>query len=193
MTLSYSLIEHFNDDVEPTESMDNTASTASTEAGDNTVTTESQEDCMTRCQEKCSRTPDENELDGEEDSTESTGNDVTTSSGDDFTTSASDNVTTSASDDATTASLDIEDGSNDATSDASIETFSNMNNLNTGRSLWSLDLLLKSVLFACLFYVLAHNKTRAAVTKFIVRGRENVSYVLMLVFAVVYYLLHLVV
>ena len=114
-----------------------------------------------------------------------------TSSGD-VTTSSSD-VTTSASDDATTASLDIDDGSNDATSDASIETFSNMNNLNTGRSLWSLDLLLKSVLFACLFYVLAHNKTRAAVTKFIVRGRENVSYVLMLVFAVVYYLLHLVV
>ena len=185
MTLSYSLIEHFNDDVETTESIDNTATTASTEAGDNTATTESQEDCMTRCQEKCSRTPDENELDGEDDSTESTGNDVTTSTSDD--------VTTSSSDDATTASLDIEDGSNDATSDASIETFSNMNNLNTGRSLWSLDLLLKSVLFACLFYVLAHNKTRAAVTKFIVRGRENVSYVLMLVFAVVYYLLHLVV
>ena len=187
MTLSYSLIEHFNDHEETTESMDNTATTASTEAGDNTATTESQEDCMTRCQEKCSRTPDENELDDDE----------TTAAGDDATTAAGDDATTAAGDDATTSSLDIEDGSNGSTSEASTETFSNMNNLNvslnTGRSLWSLDLLLKSVLFACLFYVLAHNKTRATVTKFIVRGRENVSYILMLVFAVVYYLLHLVV
>ena len=179
MTLSYSLIEHFNDHEEPTEPVDNTATTASTEVGDNTATTESQEDCMTRCQEKCSRTPDENELDEDEN------------------TAAGDDATTSAGDDSTTSSLDIEDGSNGSTSEASTETFSNMNNLNvslnTGRSLWSLDLLLKSVLFACLFYVLAHNKTRATVTKFIVRGRENVSYVLMLIFAVVYYLLHLVV
>lgn len=172
MSLSYSLIEHFEDHEEPTESGTNQPTT---EAVDNSGTTESQEDCMTRCQEKCSRTPDENELDEDE--------------------------TTAAGDDATTSSLDIEDGSNgstsEATSGASTETFSNMNNLNvslnTGRSLWSLDLLLKSILFACLFYVLAHSKTRATVTKFIVRGKENVSYVLMLVFALVYYLLHLVV
>ena len=87
-----------------------------------------------------------------------------------------------------------EDGTNEESSPTT-EGFSNMKNLNlnSGRSLWSLDLFLKAILFACLFYVLAHNKTRAAVTKYIVRGKENVSYVLMLVFAVVYYLLHLVV
>jgi hypothetical protein len=185
MSLSYSLVEHFNDHEEPTESVDNPATTASTEAGDNTATTESQLDCMTRCQDKCSRTPDENELD----------DDATTAAGD-ATTAAGDDETT-----ATTSSLDIEDGSNESTSETSTETFSNMNNLNsnlnsnlnTGRSFWSLDLLLKSVLFACLFYVLAHTKTRATVTKYLVRGKENVSYVLMVVFALVYYLLHLVV
>ena len=73
------------------------------------------------------------------------------------------------------------------------ETFSNMNNLNlnSGGSFWSLNLLLKAVLFACLFYVLSHSKTRAAVSRNLVSGKENGTYVLMLVFALVYYLLNL--
>ena len=81
--------------------------------------------------------------------------------------------------------------------DEVFEQFSNMNNNNmnnvAGRSLWSLDLLLKSILFACLFYVLGHSKTRTFVSKNIVRGKENGAYVLMAVFAVLFYLLNLVV
>lgn len=158
MTLSYSLVEHFDDHDTETTQVDSTDQVEST-------TTESQEDCMVKCEATCRNTP----------------------------------TTSVMEDDGDDTSLDIEDGSDETTTSTSTTTegFSNMNNSNSNsnssRSLWSLDLLLKAVLFSCLFYVLAHNKTRAAVTKYLVRGKENVSYVLMLVFALVYYLLHLVV
>ena len=175
--------DSFNDHQETTES-----------GGDNSANNQSPENCMIRCQNECSvNSSGENDA-----STTSSGeNDASTSSGENnTTTSSSENNATTSSDenDASTASLDIEEGPSKETSDGlsdgpSTETFSNMNNLNsnlnsnsnlnTGRSFWSLDLLLKSVLFACLFYVLAHTKTRATVTKYLVRGKENVSYVLM--------------
>ena len=56
----------------------------------------------------------------------------------------------------------------------------------------SLDLLLRSVLYACLFFILAHPDTLKMVGK-LLKGvsKANLLYVHMLVFAVVYYVLNL--
>lgn len=77
-----------------------------------------------------------------------------------------------------------------------VENFQNNNNTieyHTGSNKYfSLDLLLRSVLYACLFYVLSHRDTYKLVGKILKRvPKGNLIYVHMAVFAVVYYLLNL--
>ena len=77
-----------------------------------------------------------------------------------------------------------------------VENFQNNNNTieyQTGsKNLFSLDLLLRSVLYACLFYVLSHPDTYKLVGKLLKRvSKGNLIYVHMVVFAVVYYILNL--
>lgn len=77
-----------------------------------------------------------------------------------------------------------------------VEGFQNNNNTieyHTGaKSYLSLDLLLRSVLYACLFFVLAHPDTFKFVGKLLKKvSKSNLLYVHMVVFAVVYYLLNL--
>lgn len=77
-----------------------------------------------------------------------------------------------------------------------VENFQNNNNTieyHTGaKNLLSLDLLLRSVLYACLFYVLSHPDTYKLVGKLLKRvSKANLIYVHMVVFAVVYYILNL--
>ena len=77
-----------------------------------------------------------------------------------------------------------------------VENFQNNNNTieyHTGsKKYFSLDLLLRSVLYACLFYVLSHRDTYKLVGKLLKRiPKGNLIYVHMAVFAVVYYLLNL--
>jgi hypothetical protein len=78
-----------------------------------------------------------------------------------------------------------------------VEGFQGNNNniieYNTGMGkILSLDLLLRSVLYACLFFILAHPDTLKMVGK-LLKGvsKSNLLYVHMLVFAVVYYVLNL--
>ena len=78
-----------------------------------------------------------------------------------------------------------------------VEGFQGNNNniieYNTGMGkILSLDLLLRSVLYACLFFILAHPDTLKMVGK-LLKGvsKANLLYVHMLVFAVVYYVLNL--
>lgn len=167
MTLSFSLIENFDGQVEAEEQVmnqNNVDEQVESEEGSQQNNAESSEDCMVKCRNKC----ESNVLDEEE----------------------------SAEAEESSQQAEEQSPNNDVEeeSEETVEGFSNMNSNNVGgRSLWSLDLLLKAVLFACLFYVLAHSKTRAFVSKHVVRNKEHGSYVLMLVFALVYYLLHLVV
>ena len=76
-----------------------------------------------------------------------------------------------------------------------VENFQNNNTIeyHTGsKKYFSLDLLLRSVLYACLFYVLSHRDTYKLVGKLLKRvPKGNLIYVHMAVFAVVYYLLNL--
>lgn len=77
-----------------------------------------------------------------------------------------------------------------------VEGFQGNNNVieyNLGnRKLLSLDLLLRSVLYACLFYILAHPDTFKVVGKVLNKvSKSNLLYVHMAVFALVYYLLNL--
>lgn len=77
-----------------------------------------------------------------------------------------------------------------------VENFQNNNNTieyHTGsKNLFSLDLLLRSVLYACLFYVLSHPDTYKLVGKLLKHvSKGNLIYVHMVVFAVVYYILNL--
>ena len=77
-----------------------------------------------------------------------------------------------------------------------VENFQNNNNTieyHTGsKKYFSLDLLLRSVLYACLFYVLSHRDTYKLVGKLLKRvPKGNLIYVHMAVFALVYYLLNL--
>jgi hypothetical protein len=78
-----------------------------------------------------------------------------------------------------------------------VEGFQGNNNniieYNTGMGkILSIDLLLRSVLYACLFFILAHPDTLKMVGK-LLKGvsKANLLYVHMLVFAVVYYVLNL--
>ena len=78
-----------------------------------------------------------------------------------------------------------------------VEGFQGNNNniieYNTGMGkILSLDLLLRSVLYACLFFILAHPDTLKMVGK-LLKGvsKANLLYVHMLVFALVYYVLNL--
>ena len=77
-----------------------------------------------------------------------------------------------------------------------IEGFANqmghVNGMTGMKKVLSLDLLLRSVLYACLFYLLAHPDTFKFVGKVLKRvSKSNLLYVHMLVFAVLYYLLNL--
>lgn len=76
-----------------------------------------------------------------------------------------------------------------------VENFQNNNTIeyHTGsKNLLSLDLLLRSVLYACLFYVLSHRDTYKLVGRLLKKvPKGNLIYVHMAVFALVYYLLNL--
>ena len=78
-----------------------------------------------------------------------------------------------------------------------VEGFQGNNNniieYNTGmRKMFSLDLVLRSVLYACLFFILSHPDTFKMVGKLLKKvSKANLIYVHMLVFAVVYYVLNL--
>ena len=60
------------------------------------------------------------------------------------------------------------------------------------RQLMNLNLLLKSILFGCLFYILAHPNTRSFVAKNIFKKlkKSQYLYVAMVLFIVVYYVLN---
>ena len=168
MTLSFSLIENFEGQAEADaglQTQNNVVDQVEPESEEvSPNNSESSEDCMVKCRNKC----ESNVLDEEE---------------------SAEAEESSQQSEEQSQNNDVEEESEET-----FEGFSNMNSNNVGgRSLWSLDLLLKAVLFACLFYVLAHSKTRAFVSRHVVRNKEHGSYVLMLVFALVYYLLHLVV
>lgn len=77
-----------------------------------------------------------------------------------------------------------------------IEGFTNqmghVNGMTGMKKVLSLDLFLRSVLYACLFYLLAHPDTFKFVGKIVKRvPKSNLLYVHMAVFAVLYYLLNL--
>jgi len=77
-----------------------------------------------------------------------------------------------------------------------IEGFANqmghVNGMTGMKKVLSLDLFLRSVLYACLFYLLAHPDTFKFVGKLLKRvSKSNLLYVHMAVFAVLYYLLNL--
>ena len=76
-----------------------------------------------------------------------------------------------------------------------VENFQNNNTIeyHTGSKKYlSLDLLLRSVLYACLFYVLSHRDTYKLVGRLLKKvPKGNLIYVHMAVFALVYYLLNL--
>ena len=77
-----------------------------------------------------------------------------------------------------------------------IEEFTNqmghVNGMTGMKKVLSLDLFLRSVLYACLFYLLAHPDTFKFVGKVLKRvSKSNLLYVHMVVFAVLYYLLNL--
>ena len=65
----------------------------------------------------------------------------------------------------------------------------------TLNKLMNFNLLLKSILFACLFYILAHPQTRAFITKNVFKKMKKTQYlyVAMVIYVVVYYVLNLVV
>jgi len=77
-----------------------------------------------------------------------------------------------------------------------IEGFANqighVNGMTGMKKVLNLDLLLRSILYACLFYLLAHPDTFKFVGKVLKRvSKSNLLYVHMVVFAVLYYLLNL--
>ena len=77
-----------------------------------------------------------------------------------------------------------------------IEGFTNqmghVNGMTGMKKVLSLDLFLRSVLYACLFYLLAHPDTFKFVGKLLKRvSKSNLLYVHMIVYAVLYYLLNL--
>ena len=65
----------------------------------------------------------------------------------------------------------------------------------TLNKLMNFNLLLKSILFACLFYILAHPQTRSFITKNVFKKMKKTQYlyVAMVIYVVVYYVLNLVV
>ena len=102
------------------------------------------------------------------------------------------------------ALADTEEPEEDAEEDAEEvdqEAFTNRNVVEgfsgnvSIRQLMNLNLLLKSILFGCLFYILAHPNTRSFVAKNIFKKlkKSQYLYVAMVLFIVVYYVLNLVV
>ena len=74
--------------------------------------------------------------------------------------------------------------------DGEIEGFvGNSNNSNT----FNLRLLLKSLLFSCLFYLIAHNDTRKVLLKMVKIGKENYLYLGTFLFFVCYLILNILV
>ena len=102
-----------------------------------------------------------------------------------------------AEDDAADDEGDDQEGDDSAFDESDdIEGFANhmghVNGMTGMKKVLSLDLLLRSVLYACLFYLLAHPDTFKFVGKVLKRvSKSNLLYVHMLVFAVLYYLLNL--
>ena len=72
--------------------------------------------------------------------------------------------------------------------DSEKESFVNMPNKN----MLDLNLLLKSLLFACLFYILAHSDTTKMIKPVVGKlGSKNMDIVLMLLFVVCYYIINM--
>ena len=68
------------------------------------------------------------------------------------------------------------------------ESFVNMPNKNV----LDLNLLLKSLLFACLFYILAHGDTTKMIKPIVGKlGNKNMDIVLMVLFVILYYVISL--
>ena len=66
------------------------------------------------------------------------------------------------------------------------------NNDNEPKALINVDLLLKSLLFACMFYILAHNDSIKLVKKSLGKvSQDNVQLVMMVLYAVLYYIINL--
>ena len=72
--------------------------------------------------------------------------------------------------------------------DTVIESFSNK--VKYGNYLLRMDLVLRSVLYGCLFFVLAHSDTRNFLKK-VVSKKMMLPYVTALVFMIAYYLINL--
>ena len=72
--------------------------------------------------------------------------------------------------------------------DSEKESFVNMPNKN----MLDLNLLLKSLLFACLFYILAHGDTTKMIKPVVGKlGSKNMDIVLMVLFVILYYVISL--
>ena len=73
-----------------------------------------------------------------------------------------------------------------------VEHFDNGSSSVLSRCL-NVNLLLKAVLFACLFYILAHNDSRKVILKYINVGNQNYLYVASVLYFLVYMVLNILV
>lgn len=72
------------------------------------------------------------------------------------------------------------------------EVSNNVNNASSSGSIVNVDLLLKSLVYGCVFYILAHPETMAVVRKLFKKiSNDNLLLVHMVVFVVVYYVFSL--
>ena len=67
------------------------------------------------------------------------------------------------------------------------------NSKNLLKNVTDMNLILKSLLFACLFYILAHYETKMFLVKLFSMRKRNYLYVATALFLVVYYVLNIVV
>ena len=88
---------------------------------------------------------------------------------------------------------DKQDFQEESTTTTTIEGFAGSN--LTLDKLMNFNLLLKSILFACLFYILAHPQTRSFITRNLFKKmkKSQYLYVAMVIYVVVFYVLNLVV
>lgn len=87
-----------------------------------------------------------------------------------------------------TTDSSTETSMNSQEEDTVIESFSNK--IKYGNYLLRMDLVLRSVLYGCLFFVLAHSDTRNFLKK-VVPKKMMLPYVTALIFMIAYYLLNL--
>ena len=86
-----------------------------------------------------------------------------------------------------------EDETEDETEEDVTEQFSNMNNNHLKRAK-STNLLLKAILFSCVFYILVHNDTRKLIMKNLTKSikmfkNSHYEYISVVIFFIVFYII----